>query len=401
MPSEITFWKQMRGLLSTLSASAGRMPTANLGTGTADANTVLRGDQTYVNLASAVAATADVAANTAKTSNATHTGDVTGATALTIAAGVVTLANQANMATASVVYRKTGGTGVPEVQPLATLKTDLGLTGTNAGDITINALSSTSYTIAVGTAGVDVEVDAAVSTVTINIPSASSSARGVVTTGAQTIAGAKTFGQVLVTPVSDAVAITSGGFAGLTVNQQEWRTPGNAVTSSIDSAGRPMFLGSMSVISTFHTTMWNNGAFGWASTGSVNTTSALETALFRDGGAGLVGVRNGTTPHRIQVYNTWSSAGSNFERGVCGFDTNVFTIGSYAGGTGTLRDIRVGVTGNKLGFYGTTAVTRQTTGVSAGAFVANSSGIANDSATFGGYTIAQIAAALRNLGLLT
>lgn len=66
-------------------------------------------------------------------------GDITvsasGAT-WTIDSGAVSLAKQADMATASVVYRKTAGTGVPEVQTLATLKTDLGLTGTNSGDQT-------------------------------------------------------------------------------------------------------------------------------------------------------------------------------------------------------------------------------------------------------------------------
>lgn len=50
--------------------------------------------------------------------------------------GSITLAKQANMNTASVVYRKTAGNGPPEVQTLATLKTDLGLTGTNSGDQT-------------------------------------------------------------------------------------------------------------------------------------------------------------------------------------------------------------------------------------------------------------------------
>lgn len=66
-------------------------------------------------------------------------GDITvsgGGTVWTIDAGSVTLAKQANMATASVVYRKTAGAGAPEVQTLATLKTDLGLTGTNSGDQT-------------------------------------------------------------------------------------------------------------------------------------------------------------------------------------------------------------------------------------------------------------------------
>lgn len=54
----------------------------------------------------------------------------------TIEAGTVTLAMQADMATASVVYRKTAGTGAPEANSLATLKTDLLLTGTNSGDQT-------------------------------------------------------------------------------------------------------------------------------------------------------------------------------------------------------------------------------------------------------------------------
>lgn len=67
-------------------------------------------------------------------------GDITvsgsGAT-WTIDAGVVSLSKMANVATGTVFYRKTAATGVPEVQTLATLKTDLGLTGTNSGDQTI------------------------------------------------------------------------------------------------------------------------------------------------------------------------------------------------------------------------------------------------------------------------
>jgi hypothetical protein len=54
----------------------------------------------------------------------------------TIANNAVTLAKMADMATASLIYRKTAGTGDPEVNTLATLKTDLGLTGTNSGDQT-------------------------------------------------------------------------------------------------------------------------------------------------------------------------------------------------------------------------------------------------------------------------
>ena len=49
----------------------------------------------------------------------------------------MTLAKQADVASGTVFYRKTAAAGAPEVQTLATLKTDLGLTGTNSGDQTI------------------------------------------------------------------------------------------------------------------------------------------------------------------------------------------------------------------------------------------------------------------------
>lgn len=50
--------------------------------------------------------------------------------------------------------------------------------------------------------------------------------------------------------------------------------------------------------------------------------------------------------------------------------------------------------------FSATPIPQPTTAITAGAFVANTSGIANDSATFDGYTIGQIAAALRALGIL-
>lgn len=78
------------------------------------------------------------------------TGDVTstaGSSATTIAAGAVTLAKMANVATGSVFYRRTAGTGVPEVQTLATLKSDLGLSGTNSGDQTTISGNAGSATV--------------------------------------------------------------------------------------------------------------------------------------------------------------------------------------------------------------------------------------------------------------
>ena len=82
-----------------------------------DANfTNLNTDKLEVGAAfnAAVAATPAVTANSAKVTNATHTGDVTGATALTIAADAVTNAKAANMATGTIKGRSTAGTGDPE-----------------------------------------------------------------------------------------------------------------------------------------------------------------------------------------------------------------------------------------------------------------------------------------------
>lgn len=63
--------------------------------------------------------------------------DTNAITTIKILNKAVTLAKMDDVATSTVFYRKTAGTGVPEVQTLATLKTDLGLTGTNSGDQTI------------------------------------------------------------------------------------------------------------------------------------------------------------------------------------------------------------------------------------------------------------------------
>jgi hypothetical protein len=50
--------------------------------------------------------------------------------------GLLPFANIASVATSTVMYRKTAGAGAMEAQTLATLKTDLALTGTNSGDQT-------------------------------------------------------------------------------------------------------------------------------------------------------------------------------------------------------------------------------------------------------------------------
>jgi hypothetical protein len=101
----------------------------------------------------------DIAVNNTKISNATHTGEVTGAGFLTIANDVVDNQNLTNMATGTVKGRVSAGTGDPEDIDIDTdLKTALNLTNadvglanvqnvdqTNANNITSGTLASDRY----------------------------------------------------------------------------------------------------------------------------------------------------------------------------------------------------------------------------------------------------------------
>lgn len=72
----------------------------------------------------------------------------------------------------------------------------------------VNSLTG-ALTIAVGTTGTDVAVASSGTNITINIPSASASNRGVITTSAQTIAGIKTFSAAPIVPVTDTYIMYS------------------------------------------------------------------------------------------------------------------------------------------------------------------------------------------------
>lgn len=68
---------------------------------------------------------------------------------------------------------------------------------------------------------------------------------------------------------------------------------------------------------------------------------------------------------------------------------------------GTTTGTKIGsTTSDKLSFWNKTPIVQPTTAVTAETLVVNTSGIVNDTATFGGYTLGQIAAALKNVGLL-
>lgn len=123
--------------------------------------------------------------------------------------------------------------------------------------------------------------------------------------------------------------------------------------------------------------------------------SSAATGRFFVTGAGAVGFGTDTnSPIQFFVNGGSSTIISISSTAVSLTDGINFIVG---GTTGT----KIGTnTGQKLSFWNKTPIIQPTTSIAAAAFTANTSGTLNDTATFGGYTIGQIAAALINVGIL-
>jgi hypothetical protein len=143
--------------------------------------------------------------------------------------------------------------------------------------------------------------------------------------------------------------------------------------------------------------------------------------------------RNGTNAQTLRVYGTFTDA-SNYVRASLSSTSTAVTLAAQtagtgaddiplnltAAGTGTVKvnsnleiadaknivlatgtGTKIGTaTTQKLGFWDKTPVVQPTTGISGATFVADSGGSIHPSSTFDGYTIAQVVAALRQLGIL-
>ena len=189
----------------------------------------------------------DLAGKVPTTRNVNTTAPLSGGGALSSDLTLTT-----SMATGSLIYRKTAGTGVMEVNSLATLKTDLLLTGTNSGD----------QTSIVGITGTKAQFDTAVTdgnilyvgdaVTSVGATSPITSSGGLTPVVSTSMATNKLIGRGTAgTGVMEEITLgTNLSFTGTTLNA----SGGSGVTGSSDLS--LTIAGADAVINTAHANVW-------------------------------------------------------------------------------------------------------------------------------------------------
>jgi hypothetical protein len=257
-----------------------------------------------------------------------------------------------------------------------------------AGGISsLNGLTDATQTFATGTTGTDFGIVSTAGVHTFNLPNASATARGVVTTGTQTFAGVKTF---------DAGDIRGG-------NTSTFRI----YTSTAPSDGRSALrietnLTTVSLINSGGGIVdIRNTSPEFSLTGNMRFGQFGNQVEFSPDAADTMAQRRGTNAQTYRVYNTYTSA-TSYERLNIAWASNICTIEVTAGsGGGTLRGLRIGgATTSLVGLWGATPIAQPTTAVAAATRVGGGGTALTDTDTFDGYTLSQIVKALRNIGAL-
>lgn len=282
----------------------------------------------------------------------------TGAT-WTIDAGVVTLAKMADMATSSLIYRKTAGSGAPEVNTLATLKTDLGLTGTNSGDQTITLTGDVTGS-GTGSFATTIAADAVTFAKMQNIGTDTLIGRDTASTGdpeAITVTGGIEFsgsGSIRTSAFTGDATKTAGGtaltLATVNSNVGSFGSATQVATFTVNGKGLTTAAANVS-ISIPMTAISDSTAAGRSVLGAASATA--QTALFdvfTSGAKGLAPASGGGTTNFLRADGTWAAPGGG-GGGTPGGSTTQIQFND-AGAFGGDADLTWDKTTNTLGLVG-------------------------------------------------
>lgn len=186
----------------------------------------------------------------------------------------------------------------------------------------LNGLTEATQTFAVGSSGTDFGIASSGSAHTFNIPDASASARGLVTTGTQTFAGAKTFSTSMSSPTL-TLTTDSGSLPGLNFTYA-------ANGGIIQNNGTRAFL-------------FNGGGITVTQNMYVDNNIALTINGYMTGSSNVISVRGGTAAQTFRIYNTYTSS-TNFEMlQIKAVSSAAYQIGSAIGSAGgTTRALDIG-----------------------------------------------------------
>lgn len=138
------------------------------------------------------------------------------------------------------------------------------------------------------------------------------------------------FNGALGTPSSGVGTNLTGTATGLTVGN----VSGTGVASATSLALGGATIGSNALAVTGTADISGNTTLGSAAALLWST----DLSLFRDA-ANVLAQRNGTTAQGLRIYNTYATAGTDYERGILQWTSNVFQVGTAQGGTGTARNL--------------------------------------------------------------